>query len=274
MTARTTPYEIILEPLEQTAFPAIAAEAEQRGVDARRRDQFLLLGHVGATLKDIVPDDAPPDALDEYGELLYQGYQFWTYGRRLYVLDDAVAERLTAPRLDLGDWRLAAPPACYIQLPYQRVWARVSAEAAFEPVDGCFAVVDDTAPAPDAGSHLRVQLILGFRRDRPGISLVSYRTDLDPRTAPRHAQAPWRENAPAFSNALPGGELRGLRSLVTTSELEALVLRTFHYLDTHPLALHLEPGSEREGETTLEHVLVRPDAGAASRNGAGEKDPA
>lgn len=270
MTARTTPYEIILEPLEQTAFPAIAAEAAQRGVDARRRDQFLLLGQVGATLKDIVPDDAPPDALEEYGELLYQGYQFWVFGRRLYVLDDAVTERLTAPQLDLGDWSLAAPPACYIQLPYQRVWARVSAEAAFEPVDGCFAVVDDTAPAPDAGAHLRLQLILGLRRDRPGISLVSYRTDLDPSTAARLAQSPWRENAPAFSNAIPGGELRGLRSLVTTSELEALVLRVFQYLDTHPLALHLEAGVEHEGETTLEHVMVRTESG----NGTPPRDAA
>ncbi|HEX6534642.1 MAG TPA: hypothetical protein VF041_08590 [Gemmatimonadaceae bacterium] len=257
MTARITPYEVILEPLEQTAFTVITAEAEQRGVDARRRDQFLLLGHVGATLKEIVPDDAPPEAIDEYGELLYQGYQFWTFGRRLYVLDETVTERLTAPSYPLDDWELAAPPACYIQLPYQRVWARVAAEAAFEPVDGCFAIVDDTAPAPDAGAHLRVQLVLGFRRDRPGVSLVSYRTDLDPRTAPRHAESPWREDTHPFANAIPGGERRNLRSIVTTSELEAFVLRTFHHLDTHPLALHLEPGSETPGETTLEHVMVR-----------------
>lgn len=253
---RITPYEIILEPLEATAFPTIRAEAEQRGVDARRRDQFLLLGQVGATLKEIVPDDAPAEAIDEYGELLYQGFQFWDFGRRLYVLDESVSDRLMAPRYDMGDWQLAAPPAAYVQLPYQRVWARVAAEAPFEPVDGFFVVVDDTAPAPEAGAHLRLQLILGLRRDRPGVSLVSYRTDLDPRAAPRLAESPWRESGAAFANALPGGERRHLRSLTTTSELEAIALRTFQYLDLHPRSLVVEPGSAAEGESRLDAVRV------------------
>jgi hypothetical protein len=257
VTARITPYELILEPLETTDFPAIRAEAEQRGTDTRRRDQFLLLGHVGATLKEMVPDDAPTEALDEYGELLYQGFQFWDFGRRLYVFDETVTARLTAPEYDFGDWVLAAPPACYIQLPYQRLWARVATEAPYEPVDGFFMVVDDTAPAPEAGAHLRAQLILGFRRDRPGLSLVSYRTDLDPRRAARHARSPWREDAPPFESAIPGGERRGYKTLATTSELEALALRALHYLDTHPLALVAEEGSAEEGASHLAHVIVR-----------------
>jgi hypothetical protein len=240
VTARITPYELILEPLETTEFPAIRAEAEQRGTDTRRRDQFLLLGHVGAALKEMVADDAPTEALDEYGELLFQGFQFWDFGRRLYALDEAVTARLTAPEYDFGDWVLAAPPSCYVQLPYQRLWARVATEAPYEPVE--------------AGAHLRAQLILGFRRDRPGVSLVSYRTDLDPHTAARHN--PWRENAPPFDSAIPGGERRGYKTIATTSELEALALRTLHYLDTHPLALVAEEGSGKEGETHLAHVLV------------------
>ena len=155
MSARVTPYEIILEPLETTAFPAIQREAEQRGSDTRRRDQFVLLGNAGATLKDTVPDDAPAEALEEYAELLYHGFQFWSFGRRLYVFDEAVTELLTMPTFDLGRWELAGPPSCYLQFPYQRLWARVSADAPFEPVDGCFVVVDDTEPAPEAGAHLR-----------------------------------------------------------------------------------------------------------------------
>jgi len=256
MSARITPYELIIEPLESTAFPAIRAEAEQRGSDARRRDQFLLLGAVGATLKEIVPDNAPADAMDEYGELLYQAYQFWAFGRRLYVLDEAVTAHLTQPVFDVKDWTLAAPPACYIQFPYQRLWARVSAEAPFEPVDGCFVVVDDTEPAPQGGAHLRVQLVLGLRTDRPGISLVSYRTDLDPHQIAQYANRPWREEGAAFSNAIPGGERKGYRTLATTSELQALVLRILYHLDTHPLSLVAEEGSTEEGETRLEHVRV------------------
>ena len=49
---------------------------------------------------------------------------------------------------------------------------RVTAEAPYEPVDGCFAVVDDTEPAPGAGAHLRIQLVLGLRADRPGVGGV------------------------------------------------------------------------------------------------------
>jgi hypothetical protein len=256
VSARITPYELILEPLESTVFPSIRAEADQRGTDTRRRDQFLLLGFVGATLADIIPDEAPAEALDEYGELLYQGFQFWDFGRRLYVLTEEATAELVSPSYTLGDWHLAAPPACYIQLPYQRFWARVSAEAPFEPVDGCFAVVDDTLPRPDAGAHLRLQLVLGLRADRPGISLMSYRTDLDPATPGKLAEAPWRADAAPFANALPGGERKGYLSLSTTSELEALVLRVFHYLERRVGELRAEEGSSAPGETHLAHVVV------------------
>ena len=129
MIARFTPYEYILAPLEETLFPAIRAEAEQRKSDTRRRDQFLLLANAGLALREMVPDDAPADAIDEYGELLYQGFQFWSFGRRLYVFGEPVTAQLLAPHYDLEGWTLAAPPACYLQLPYQRLWARVATRA-------------------------------------------------------------------------------------------------------------------------------------------------
>jgi hypothetical protein len=255
--ARVTPYERILEGMEKTMWPAIREEAEGRGVDARRRDRFVLLGQVGATLQDMVPDDAPVDALEEYADLLYHGYQFWHYGRRVYAFAPERVEALSAPEVELGDWILAAPPACYLQLPYQRFWARVSAEAPYEPVDGCFVLVDETEPAPDAGAHLRILLVLGLRDDRPGLSLVSYRTDLDPRAAPARARRPWREDAEPFANAIPGGERKGLHAIATTSELEALVLRMLAHLDRHPDTLLARPGGDGVAETKLPWVEVR-----------------
>ncbi|MDQ6886692.1 MAG: hypothetical protein M3068_05295 [Gemmatimonadota bacterium] len=257
MIARLTPYESILEPLERSTFPAIRAEAEQRGTNTRRRDQFLLLGHAGAALKEIVADEAPADAIDEYSELLYQGYQFWSFGRRLYVLDESVTEKVTQPTADLGSWMFAGPPSSYLQLPPQRLWSRVSVESPYEPVDGCFVVCDDTLPAEDAGAHLRVQLVLGMRSERPGVSLVSYRTDLDPRTAPEHAGSPWREDGPAFSNAIPGGERKGYRTVATTSELEALVIRILWHLDRNSRSLVAHDASAAAGGTRLKWVAVR-----------------
>jgi hypothetical protein len=257
VSARITPYEIILEPLETTAFPAIQAEAEGRGSDTRRRDQFVLLGNVGATLKDTIPEDALPESLEEYAELLYHGYQFWSLGRRLYVFDEAVTELLTAPSFDLHGWELVGPPSCYLQFPYQRLWARVSVDAPFEPVDGCFVVVDDTEPAPEAGAHLRAQLLLGVRSDRPGVSLISYRTDLDPRAAAALATRPWREDGPPFANIIPGGDRKGYKTLATTSELQALVIRALCYLDRNSTTLVAEPGSDAPMETHIPHIVAR-----------------
>jgi hypothetical protein len=255
--ARLTPYELILEPLERADFPAIRAEGEQRGSDVHRRDQFLLLGHAGATLDEIVPEEADPESLDEYGELLYQGYQFWAYGRRLYSFEESVAMQLTEPEYDLGDWVFAAPPASYLQFPYQRFWARVSADAPYEPLDGVFVVAANTEERADSGVHLRVQMVLGLRSDRPGVSLVSYRDDLDPTTVAARAVRPWRAEGVAYANAIPGGERMGYRTLATTSELEALVIRAFHYLDTHPDRVERVTEDAGADATRLPYVRVR-----------------
>jgi hypothetical protein len=100
-------------------------------------------------------------------------------------------------------------------------------------------------------------MVLGMRRDRPGVSLVSYRDDIDPnRVAPR-AEHPWRADGAPYANTIPGGERMGYRTLATTSELEALVIRAFHYLDTHPDTLERFEGDEGEGLTHLPYVRVQ-----------------
>jgi hypothetical protein len=255
--ARLTPYELILEPLEGEDFPAIRAEGEQRGSDVHRRDQFLLLGHAGATLDQMVAEDADPESLDEYGELLYQGFQFWSYGRRLYSFESSVAMLLTEPEYGIGDWIFAAPPASYLQFPYQKLWARVSADAPYEPLDGIFAVAANTEEHADSGTHLRVQMVLGLRPDRPGVSLVSYRDDLDPAKVAARAERPWRADDAPYANVIPGGERMGYRTLATRSELEALVIRAFHYLDTHPDRLERVVRAVGEDATHLPYVRVR-----------------
>ena len=240
---RLTPYELIFQPLEQSAFSAIRVEAAQRGSDPADRDQFALLGLVGATLQEMAADDAPPQAIESYTELLHQGYQFWSFGRRVYVLSERATARFTRAVYDMHDWILAAPPACYLQFPAQRLWARVTPETPYEPADGCFVAVRDGAAA-DASAQLRILLVLGLREERPGISLVSHVATFDPRAAADRGRAPWREGTAAFSNAIPGGERMGYLTIATMSELEALVLRTLQYVDRHPEALEAEPAHE------------------------------
>ncbi len=228
---RLSPYDAILEPLEASSWPAIRDEAEQRGIDTRRRDRFVLLGNAGAALKEMIPDDAPPEAVEQYADLLYHGYQFWIFGKHTFELDTSTTDRITAPFYEFGDWHFTAPPSAYLQFPNQRIWARVAADAPYEPADGCFVIADGTEPAPDAGMHLRAQLVLGLRADRAGVSLVSYRTDFDPEKVASLAQRPWREDAEPFSNSIPGGDKKGFRTIATTSELEALVIRALKEID-------------------------------------------
>lgn len=256
MAARITPYEALLPQLDTSTFPAVRHEAEQRGVDPRDRDRFVLLGAVGACMRDLIPDDAPPDAVEQYGELLYHAYQFWDSGRRLYVLTPAALDRLAAPGYSLGSWTLSRPAACYVQFPAQAWWARVGPDAPFEPVDGCFVVVGDAQSSAPPGVPLRILLILGLRPERPGVSLVPYAATVDPRSPASRADQPWREGGEAFANAIPGGERRGLRAIITTSELEAIVLRILHELDRHPERLHARAPEHTAGSTMFAYTEI------------------
>lgn len=261
---RVTPYELILEPLEPDAFPEIRAEAEQRGRDALRHDDFLLLGLVGATLSSMIADDAPPEAVDQYGELLWQGYRFWAAGRRFYTFGEAITTKLIAPQYDMRGWQLAAPPSCYLQFPNQRLWTRVALDAPFEPVDGCFVTADETTIDERTLVDLRILLVLGLRPERPGVSLVIAHVELAPRDAEERAAAPWLAGEDAFSTSLPGGEKRGLRTLSTQGELEALVLRSLHTLDARPKQLIAHPAQPAApaGASRLASVEVRDDGGS------------
>ncbi|HKV49963.1 MAG TPA: hypothetical protein VJO52_02085 [Gemmatimonadaceae bacterium] len=242
--ARLTPYELILEPLEHDAFPAIRAEAELRGRDALQHDDFLLLGLVGATLSSMIADDAPAEAVDQYGELFWQGYRFWAAGRRFFTFGESITSSLIASRYDMDEWQLAAPASCYLQFPNQRLWARVASDAPFEPVDGCFVASDESSEDGTTRVELRVLLVLGLRPERPGISLVFDRLDLDARDAPPRAAQPWSDGDAAFATSLPGGERRGLRVVATRGELETLVLRALHALDARPKLLVAHPARE------------------------------
>jgi hypothetical protein len=250
---RVTPYELLLEPLVGASFQAIRDEAEARHADPADRDAFLLLGHAGAVMREMLPDDADAGALEQCAELLWHAWRFWDAGARLYALSEDAATRLLAPTLELGAWRFAAPPACYIQLPYQRVWSRVGADAAFEPLDGCFV----SARALTGDTHeVRMLMVLGLRRERPGISLVAHRAELRDDDIAARARHPGPKDAEPFANAIAGGERKGYRSITAVSELEAFVLRALHELDTNSRTLTRAEGSAQENESHLPHVLV------------------
>lgn len=199
--------------------------------------------------------DAGADALEQASELLWQSWRFARAGSRLYVISEGAAARLMAPEPNASAWRFAAPPACYIQLPSQRLWARVSEQAAYEPVDGWFAAA---RTLPSGAHEIRLLAVLGLREDRPGVSLLPHADILPEAEVGARITSPWRASGAPFENAIPGGERKGYRTLATAGELEALALRTWRALDEGARSLERHEGTTNgdpeANESSLPHV--------------------
>ncbi len=237
---RVTPYDVVFanQRFEQDAFPNITAEAEGRGVDVADPDAFVLLGTVGALLRELPAPEAAPDRaegptpvelLRPLAALLFQAFHFWRCGRRVFRLDAAQLDQALGPGLEVGTWTLEPPhSAGYLQLPRHRLWSRIEEGATAEAVDGFFwAMIPRSEPPRPAYQRLDVLLALGMHPGRPGLSVIECAVTL-PAEPPGHwADLIAREHGEDFANVLPGGELTGLRALVNTAEVLKLVSRVF-----------------------------------------------
>ncbi len=224
---RPTPYELALAAagVEDDVFPAIVEEAGTRDVDARDPERFILLGSVGAVLRELLapaPDAAAPtpagELLGEAARLLYHGYHFWRAGRPFFVVDADVVRSAVAQPPSIGAWHLDLPAdAGYLQLPRHLIWARAVEGAAPEAVDGFFWTVRER----DDGDvrALDVLLVLGMRPGRPGFSVVDVAGRLPPGGAAGWAASRARAEGGDFANILPGGEIDGLLALTTSEEV-------------------------------------------------------
>lgn len=225
---------------EQEAFPAMEAEARQRGIPLDDPDAFRLLASAGELLRELAAP-APASAgamhsdLGPFAALLFHAFQFYRFGRSRWVLEPALLEWLLGSSVQIGTWRLAPPaPAGYVRFPRQRVWSRVADGVAAEPVDGFFwskVATEELAKAPHV--HLDVLLCLGVRADRPGFTVIETAVRFGPADGGHFGDVEARPGAEDFANILPGGELTGLHALVNVAEVLKLVSRVFWYLTTH-----------------------------------------
>lgn len=240
--ARRTPYELVFADgeIETAVFPRIRAEAAARSVDTRHPARFGFLSVVGDAIRAVVPEEVEPDALDQYRALFLHGYNFWSYGKRVYAVEPAVARYLVeaAPRME--GWLPIVPhPALYLQLPPHLFWGSISPESPPEPLDGFFIT------QAGEGGHLEALAVLGIRRDRAGFSVIPVSAEAGPGIPAEWLTAPGRESGRDFDNVLPGGEISGLYSILTTTEALKLVGRILWYIDTNPGAVVAEEGFHR-----------------------------
>jgi hypothetical protein len=231
---RLTPYELVFTELFETeVFPRIEAEGAAHDVDPLHPDHFPLLRAVGEAVRDVVPEEAPPEALEQYRALLYHAFCFWRYGKRLYLLDPPLARFLIEAEPAFEQWELAFPhPAFYLQLPTNLFWGSISPDATPEPVDGFF-VSSSTADDPLGVPFQRVGIlaVLGIRRNRAGFSVIPFDTEAGPGITAEWLSGEGREGGGDFKSSLPGGEMAGLYSILTVREVLKLLGRCFWYID-------------------------------------------
>lgn len=251
MSERDTPYDLVFRrgriDFEGERFPAVRAEAEQRGVPLDDPERFVMLGSVGALIREMVLDEAaaddtgevwqalPAEAVAQMGALLFHAFRFGHTGGRVHPIDEETARALAAEPAregaarassaqsgDRGAAPITAPAAAgYVQLPRNLFWARAGESDAAEPLDGFFWSLGER--------RFDVLLALGVRARRPGFTAIPIGIELDaPGAPPSWADAKARDTGADFTNILPGGELDRLLGITSAAEalrLAALCLR-------------------------------------------------
>jgi hypothetical protein len=205
---RPYPWTALVEALGEAPFGAIREALAAAGTSPLDRDAFLLPAAVGRVLRDLVPADAPAEAVTSYGALLHMLYLHWDRGWPVRPLDrPALVSLLTARSAAAA--AAATPRVCYVQLPERVVWAAPGPGAAHEPMDGLFTALGPT--------RLLVLAVLGFRPERHGFTTIEAEA---PVPVPAPGERPGG-TAP-FVTVLPAGERMGLFSVVSSEELAAL----------------------------------------------------
>lgn len=217
--ARPTPFELAFGPLAADWFPDIAAALAHATASSADRDAFVLVQPVGALLRELIPDDAEPEALEAYVRLLHHAYRHWVAGGWVYRVSDAALERATR---DGPVSSHLAHQALYLQLPEHRVWRAPGADETPEPLDGMF-VTETATPGTIA-----VLGISGMHRNRLGFSAVAVDGRADPDDPDGRellVEIARADGTPAFAPLLEGGREAGVYSLANAGELLLMTCR-------------------------------------------------
>jgi hypothetical protein len=134
--SRSTPFDLVFDPIADDRFPAIREALAGSGRDPRDRDAFLMEKASVSLVRELRPEDGIGDGMDQLVALVHHAYLFWAGGQRVRSIDRAGLDLMLATDLppDLHDDALA----WYLQLPERRMWAQALEDSAHEPLDGVF----------------------------------------------------------------------------------------------------------------------------------------
>jgi hypothetical protein len=197
-----TPFALVFGELAEERFPALKASLAGAAIDPTDRDAFVLDRAVTEFLRDLVPDDAPPESLHEFIAVLQHSYLFWDGGAQIVTVasTDLPAEGPTARPPDR--------PTAYLQLPSHLYWGQLEPETPHEPLDGFF--------IHRWQDGIRALAIFGMHPERPGFTVAEV-TGAAPAT-----MATRPDGSAPYAPLMDGGAAAGLRSLSGPVELLAL----------------------------------------------------
>ncbi|MGH7644096.1 MAG: hypothetical protein ACREMR_00785 [Gemmatimonadales bacterium] len=242
---RTTPFGLVFAELARERFPAIGDVLARDGLSSADRDRFVLLEPVGRLLREMIPEDSPPEALEAHVRLLHHAYRHWAAGGWVYRIGPAALERALSGG-PIGSH--LAHQALYLQMPELRIWGTPTAGEPAEPLDGMF--VTETARR----GEIAVLGVFGLRTDRPGFSAVGvegHADAVDPSGAEIEVLAAREDGGPAFGPLLEGGREAGIHSLANPGEL---LLLTTRLLATLPPPLPGDRGMGKGERSTGDDV--------------------
>ncbi len=260
---RRTPYEMVFieGDFESNVFPRIRSEAAEADIDPAEPERFEFLSIAADVIRDLTPDEADPATLDLYRLLLFHGFNFWRDGRRVFALGTATARFLVEAAVSLRGWSFEMPgSSVYLQLPANLFWSSITPETPPEPIDGFFLT---QSQRPDfqgrLAGHLEVLIVLGIHRSRAGFSVIPLNTEIGEGMDEIWTASP--RTGGDFRNELPGGEMSGLYSVLTTAEVFKLIGRALAQISRYPGELEFVSGGAvpAEGEpprTLLPYTLV------------------
>lgn len=230
MSARVNPFDLVFGEIAPERFPGVRQAIGRDAATAADRDRFVLLGPVGQLLRELVPDDAPAEALEAYVRLLHHAYRYWEAGAWTCDVGDTLLQRALAG----GPLRSGHPHgALYVRLPALRVWGTAREGEPPEPLDGVFVTATAVPGTIDALG------IFGMHGDRPGFSAVAVEGHADaddPGTDEVLVAARRADRSAPFAPLLEGGAAAGVWSVANPGELLLLTCRLLPLLPAGPSA--------------------------------------
>jgi hypothetical protein len=219
MKDRAHPYDLMGFSDDGEWLESVRAEAEQNQIDVEDRERFAMMLATGEMLQQLVPPDAPPEVIWQAAGLVFHCYHFRVNSKNTYQIDEPVLRELLATGFVAGPVATSPPaPAGYVQLPRNRVWSRIDADAPPEAIDGFFFTGDE------------LLFVLGLNPGRPGFSVLAVRPAQGEGPVTSVAELKARDEGDDFANILPGGEMQGHFAITNNLEAMKLAARCFWHL--------------------------------------------